>query len=109
MDEIRIFPMDSSSPTPHEKARKAHARILQAMQEPGKGGALAVVLGVSDSTVSRIKTEHMEGTLALLYALGFKVVKADTKTIDPETYAFLTAKHEHVMRVAPELIWGSEE
>lgn len=66
--------MTEASLTPQEKARKAHAKVLQAMQSPGKGGAVAAVLGVSDSTVSRIKTEHMEGVLSLLYALGFKVV-----------------------------------
>lgn len=101
--------MDQSSNSTHEKARKAHAKVLQAMQEPGKGGAMAVVLGVSDSTVSRIKSEHLESALALIYALGFKCVPADFKCIDAETYAFLTAKHQHVMKVAPQLIWETEE
>lgn len=27
----------------------------------------------------------------------------------PATYEFLTNKHAHVMRVAPQLIWESEE
>lgn len=101
--------MSEASSTPAEKARKAHSRVLQSMQAPGKGGAVAVALGVSDSTVSRMKSEHLEGALSLLYALGFKVVQADAKCIDAETYHFLTRKHEHVLRVAPQLIWESEE
>ena len=101
--------MTEASLTTQEKARKAHAKVLQAMQTPGKGGAVAVTLGVSDSTVSRMKTEHLEGALQLIYALGFKVVQGDSKCIDPATYQFLTNKHAHVMRVAPQLIWESEE
>lgn len=76
---------------------------------PGKGGVVAVALGVSDSTVSRMKTEHLEPALLLIHALGFKVVPEGHKCIDAATYDFLTAKHAHVMRVAPELIWGSGE
>lgn len=101
--------MSEGCATPAEKSRKAHARVLQAMQMPGKGGAVAVVLGVSDSTVSRAKSEHLEPALSLLYALGFKIVASDAKVIDAATYEFLTRKHEHIMRVAPQLIWETEE
>ena len=101
--------MTEASLTPQEKARKAHAKVLQAMQTPGKGGAVAVTLGVSDSTVSRMKTEHLEGALSLIYAIGFKVVPEGHKCIDATTYEFLTNKHAHVMRVAPQLICESDE
>ena len=63
--------------SPLEKSRKALSRVLQAVGIPGKGGALAVAMGVSDSTVSRIKTDQLEGALTMLYHLGFKVVDAD--------------------------------
>lgn len=101
--------MAASSATPVEKARNAHSRVLQAMQNPGTGSALAVSMGVSDSTVSRLKTEHLEQVLVLLYQLGFKIVPGDHKCIDAATYEFLTNKHAHVMRVAPQLIWESGE
>jgi hypothetical protein len=101
--------MNESLLTTAEKARNAHSRVLQAMQSPGKGGAVAVALGVSDSTVSRMKTDHLEPALMLLHALGFKVVPQDHKCIDAATYDFLTAKHAHVMRVAPHLIWAADE
>lgn len=100
--------MAEASMTPQEKTRKALARVLQAMQTPGKGGAIAVQMGVSDSTVSRIKSEQLEGCLALLYALGFKVVDGSAHCVDAETYAFLTRSHARVMARAPELIWESD-
>ncbi len=80
--------MTEASLTPQEKARNAHARVLQALQVPGKGGATASILGVSDSTVSRMKTEHLEGALSLIYAIGFKVVPEGHKCIDATTYEF---------------------
>ena len=103
------FGMGASSLSPAEKARNAHSRVLQAMQAPGTGSALAVSMGVSDSTISRIKTEHLEQSLVLLYQLGFKLVPSDHKCVDPETFAFLTRKHAQVLARAPELIWDAEE
>ncbi len=81
---------------------------LQRLQEPGKAGAVAVAMGVSDSTVSRIKTERMEEVLTLLAHLGLKVVPADYKCVNPDAYAFLTRPHERVMREAPQLIWETD-
>lgn len=103
------FAMTEACSTPNEKARKAHSRVLRAMETPGKGGAIAVALGTSDTTISNHKKEHLERSIEVLYALGFKIVQGDAKCIDAATYEFLTRKHEHVMRVAPELIWATEE
>ena len=60
-----------------ERSRKAHSAVLQAMQDPGTQRNLANVLGVSESTISRIKTEKLEDSIALLYQLGFKLVSSD--------------------------------
>lgn len=57
-----------------ERSRKAYSKVLQRMQEPGMGVALAASLGVSESTVSRIKSEKLEDALNFVYALGYKVV-----------------------------------
>lgn len=94
-----------ASPTPQERSRKAFTRFLQAMEKPGTGGELAKALDTSDASVSRIKNEHMQGALSLLYALGFKVVDASAYVVDAETYAFLTRSHARVMARNPELIW----
>ena len=51
------------------------------MQDPGTARAVALVLGVSESTVSRTKADA-EGVFALLYQLGFKVVAQDAVCVD---------------------------
>lgn len=69
---------------PRETSRKALACVLQALQEPGTQKALAVALGTSESTLSRIKTEKLEDALTLIYQLGFRVVQADRVCVDRE-------------------------
>ena len=101
--------MSASSRPPAETARKGVQLAFQALQEPGKAGAVAVSMGVSDSTVSRLKTERMEEVVLFLAHLGLKVVPAEFKCVDPEAYAFLTKTHERVMHRAPQLIWEQDE
>jgi hypothetical protein len=62
-----------------ERARKAYASVLRAMEEPGTGRNVAQALGVSETTVSRTKTDKLEDAITLLYHLGFKVVSSDMK------------------------------
>lgn len=100
--------MNAVSATPAERARKAVQLALQRLQEPGTGVSLATAMGVSEATVSRIKTERLEEVLLLLAHLGLKVVPAEFKCVDAAAYAFLTSTHEKVMRVAPQLIWDVE-
>ncbi len=69
-----------------ERARKAHAAALQAMQEPGTARNLAQVLGVSEATISRTKTEKLEDAITLLYHLGFKVVEQSRICVDAPVY-----------------------
>lgn len=97
--------MPSVSSPPPERARKTVQLVLQRLQEPGMGIALATSMGVSESTISRIKSERLEEVAQLLAHLGLKVVPAEFKCVDPAAYAFLTATHEKVMRTAPQLIW----
>lgn len=49
--------MSTLCSTPAERARKAYSRVLQSLQDPGTQRNVAQVLGVSESTVSRIKTD----------------------------------------------------
>lgn len=97
--------MTASSPTPLEKARKAHSALLQALQEGGKQGAIAVALGVSDSTVSRIKTEKVEDALNLLYLAGFKLVPADAKCYPADYVTALHTMARMHMTAAKSLEW----
>lgn len=64
-----------------ERSRKAHAALLQVMQEPGTARTLAIAMGVSESTISRAK-QDTEAVIALLYQLGFKVVAQDAVCVD---------------------------
>jgi hypothetical protein len=79
--------MVASSSTPLERARKGVQLALRALQEPGKAGALAVSMGISDSTVSRIKTERLEEVLLFLSHLGIKCVPSEYQCVDPKTFA----------------------
>ena len=82
--------------------------ILQALQAPGTAVAIAVVMGVSESTVSRIKNERLAECLHMLACAGFKVVPADYKCVRPEAYAFLTSTFQRVEREQPQLIWDMQ-
>jgi hypothetical protein len=55
------------------------------MQEPGTQRNVAQMLGTSEATVSRIKTDKLEDAITLLYHLGFKVVSSSMKCY-PEDY-----------------------
>lgn len=101
--------MSSLSPSPTERARKGVQLALRALQEPGTAAALAIAMGMSDSTISRIKTERLEEVLLMLGHLGLKVVPASYRCVSSETYHFLTSTHARVMATAPHLIWDTEE
>lgn len=101
--------MSEVSVTPVERARKGVQLALQRMQDAGTASQVAVSMGVSESTISRIKNERLEETLLLLAHLGIKCVPSDFKCVDRATYDFLTTTHQRVMQRAPELIWDSEE
>jgi hypothetical protein len=98
----------ASSLTPPERARKGAQLALQALQEPGTAASLAVAMGCSESSISRLKNEHLEHVLVLLAHLGLKVVPAEHCCVARETYEFLTRSHARVMQQAPQLIWESE-
>lgn len=82
---------------------------MQVLQERERAASLATAMGTSESTVSRIKNERLAEVLLFLAHLGFKVVPADYKCVDPESHAFLTRMHERVLARAPQLIWGEDE
>lgn len=75
--------MSPSSPSAQETARKSHATVLRALQAPGRQVAIATAMGVSESTVSRLKTEHLAQICALLAHAGLKVVPAEDLSVDP--------------------------
>lgn len=81
---------------------------MQGLQEPGRAVAVAAAMGVSESTVSRIKNERLSEVLLFLAHMGWKVVPADSKCMNGAAYDFLTQSHERVIRCAPNLIWDTD-
>ena len=75
--------------SPDERARNAYARVLQAMQRPGTAAALAATMGLSEATISRLKTGHIEESLKLITHLGFKIVSTDKTCVDRDLLEFM--------------------
>jgi hypothetical protein len=59
------------------------------LKEHGVGVALSTTLGVSESTISRLKNDQLESVLALVYALGFKVVPQCKTCINTDALEFM--------------------
>lgn len=101
--------MAAVSPAPTETARKGVALVLQRLQAAGTAVAVSAAMGVSESTISRLKNDHLEGVLQLLAHLGIKCVPSDYRCVDREAYEFLVRSHKRVMEKAPQLIWEADD
>lgn len=93
--------------TAADRAHHAQSLVLQRLAKATQA-ATATAMGVSESTINRIKTERLEEVLQMMTHLGLKVVPAEFRCVDPDAYAFLTRTHERVMREAPQLVWDVE-
>ena len=103
--------MNASSTTPTERARKSHTVILRGMQEPGRQTAVATCMGVSESTVSRLKTEHLEQFCHLLAHLGLKVVPIAMHCFpEDKVQALLTLAKGHLAAIErpDQLYWEDQ-
>ena len=103
--------MDASSTTPAERARKGVALVLRRLQEPGTQAAIAAAMGVSESTVSRLKNEHLEGVAMLLAHAGIKLVPASSRCFDPDyidAVLRLAKAHMKSLESARQLEWDDE-
>jgi DNA-binding MurR/RpiR family transcriptional regulator len=69
-------------------ARKIASAILQALSSAGQTH-VADAIGVSEATVSRLQSQHVESFSALLACLQLKVVPAAHKCYSPEHIAHL--------------------
>lgn len=103
--------MSEVSISPIERSRNAYSRFLQRMQVSGMGVAAAATLGISESTISRIKGEKVEDALALLYACGFKVVTSEKICVDRDELRMLRQSYVRVVQnesIANQLFGGEE-
>lgn len=69
---------------------------------------MAEAVGVSESTISRFKSEHLQQVAAILAEVGLKVVPADYQCFEPTYIAALqrlAAEQLNAQKVAPKLDW----
>lgn len=77
------------SPAVNEKARKFCALVLQRLA--GRAAAVAAELNMSESTLSRWKSDDLERACGVIAAAGLKVVPASYRCMpDDELNALLT-------------------
>lgn len=92
--------MSPASPAPHEKARRYAAIVLQRVQRDAKQAALAVAMGTSDSTISRLLSEHLDRLCLVIAHAGLKVVPEEMKCFPPEeVQALLTLARGRLAQV----------
>lgn len=93
-----------------DMSRKIERAVLHALAEHGQAHA-ALIMGVSESTVSRMKDGQLEALSRLLAAVGLKVVPAHYKCLDPvKAQAMVTLYEAAMQRISNpvELLFGDE-
>lgn len=94
--------------TPQERVRRSMTLVLQRLAVPGTQAKLAESASLSESTVSRIKTDRLEDVLTLLAHLDLKVVDASATCVPREKYAQMEAMATTLMQKAPRLYFEDE-
>lgn len=90
--------MDTSSPTPQERARKYVGLVMQRLA--GSQDAIAATMGVSGSTISRLKSDHIETFCAVLAHAGLKVVPVEMRCYpEDRMQAILTLARERLDQI----------
>lgn len=74
--------MIAADDTPASRANKITASILKATAR--SQGSIAVAMGVNESTVSRLLTDHLDKFAMVLAHAGLKVVPGSSKCFHPE-------------------------
>lgn len=102
--------MDEPSRVDLPSARKVHAAILKRLAAVGQV-RVAEMLDVSEATVSRLKSEHLETFAHFLAALGLKAVPADHQCFHPDYIAHLRyfAQYGLSHQTPPTLEWEGDE
>ena len=103
--------MQPSCATPAERARKASSVILQRVQRDATQAAVAAAMGVSESTISRLLSEHLDKLSLVLAHAGLKVVPVERVCVDPQMYEAMTRIASKAMadaETAQRLVCGDE-
>lgn len=83
IDETEGLSVDIGSQPLPETARKIASEIRRGLASYGQAPA-ARAIGVSESTVSRLVSEHLDNLARILALLELKVVPSTDITVDPE-------------------------
>lgn len=103
--------MPELSMAPAERARKTVAMVLRRVQRDASQVAIAAAMGTSESTVSRLLSEHLEKFALVLSHAGLKVVPADRVCVDRGMYEAMTRIASRAMQdaeTAQRLVWEEE-
>ncbi|APW37145.1 hypothetical protein RD110_07995 [Rhodoferax koreense] len=85
---------------PDVRARKITASVLQATQRDATQAAIAAAMGVSESTVSRLLSDHLDKLALVLAYAGLKVSPATSRCFPPDYVdALLLMAKEHLNAV----------
>jgi predicted XRE-type DNA-binding protein len=82
---------------PSVRARKIASSILRAAQREATQAAIAAAMGVSESTISRLLSDHLDKFAHVLAHAGLKVVDAEFRCIDAKTFAAFEVIYEKAM------------
>ena len=74
--------MNSASTDPAVRARKIESVVFQALSNT-PASTIAVAMGVSEPTISRLKNEHLGPFARMLAHLGLKIVPVAVHCYDP--------------------------
>ncbi|MBS0339818.1 MAG: helix-turn-helix domain-containing protein [Proteobacteria bacterium] len=85
---------------PAVRARKIVSTVLQAAQREATQTAIAAAMGCSESTVSRLLSDHLEKLALVLAHAGLKVAPAESRCFPPDYVdALLLMAKQHLSTV----------
>ena len=93
---------------PTERARKITCIVLQRVQRNATQVAIAAAMGVSEATLSRLLSDHLDKFAGVLAHAGLKVVPVEVQCFQPDKVAaLLTLARDHLSAIErPEqLMW----
>lgn len=89
--------MSAVSKTPDERARKFQALFLNRVS--GASSHIAIAVGCSEATLSRLKNEHLSTFCQVLAHAGLKMVPQEYRCFPEEDVeAILTLARSHLAR-----------
>ena len=92
-------------------ARKAQSVVLRRLQADASQKAVALAMGVNESTVSRLINDHLAKFCLLLAHCGLKVVPIEARCFKPEevdALVLLAKRHMASVTSSQQLEWDDD-